>query len=71
MRKEVVPKEASEKIVWTIRRSLDIPLKVRRRVSSRTERRLHDLGAIGLTYTGNLINLVEWVGKITSEHASN
>ena len=58
---ETVPNEASEKVLWTIRRSWEIPSKVRHRLSSHAERQLHDLSVAGLNHTGTLIDFIEWV----------
>lgn len=63
---EAVPSEAFGKVMWTMRRSLDIPFKVHRRLSGHVQRQLHDIGVIGLTYTGTLIECIEWVSKLLS-----
>ena len=63
---EAVPSEAFGKVMWTMRRSLDIPFKVQRRLSGHVQRQLHDIGVIGLTYTGTLIECIEWVSKLLS-----
>ena len=50
-----------EKIVRTIRRSVQVPFKIQHRISLRAQQELHQLGLNGLVYVGALVDLFEWV----------